>query len=471
MRTLNALVCLSLCNLLSACGDDSVAPPTDDGGGNGGNEVGGAASSAGGAESTGGSASGGAEVGGAGPVGSPVAVTVRDYQGEAVEGLDVIANDETGALVDAAKTDDLGLAELTVPANGSVSVLHENDYGSSGLGALARNVETMVFGETPPEAVAFNILVAHEPEPAGPTMTLDTWYSPHSGASTYQLMTSCGSSGEVSTAGIVLTIPGCTESGVFDAVLIARDASGTVLDHARLDDQAFVPGSYSTKLMTWIDAPTAYIPFVLSGIPSGGAVYGSSVARQRESGRAASIVASHPLEPAVGLASFTMQHMPSYGNEHCQEATIRISTGEASKHYLRRRCGAVADLSSFSVNAEHLTRFDPAAPALAPHVLHWDAGADAALGDVLLVEQLWYRSEDVTGTWSVYLAPSVRDVVFPELPEGRSAFAYQGSDVFSNTKIAHRDYADVDGFEAAAEKGLPELSEVSVEEYFSLFGD
>lgn len=432
-------------------------------------EVGGSGgSNNGGANPTGGEASGGADVGGSAPIGPTVQITVRDFDGETVPGVDVIANGADGALVGEGVTDSEGVAALAVPPEGSISVLHQNDYDR---GSVARSVETMVFGETPPEAVAFNILVEHEPEPAGPTMTLESWYSPQPNASTYELQTSCGSAEVGATTGITLTFPGCTESGVFDAVLIARNAAGAVLNHARLDDQAFVPGGYSTKVMTWIDAPATYIPFILSNVPSGGAVYGSSMATQRESGRSASIVSSHPLESAMGLATFSVQHVPSYGNEHCQEATIRISTGEATKYFMRRRCSPVADLSSFSVNAEHLTHFDPATPQLEPHVLHWDAGEDAALGDVLLVEQLWYRSETVTGTWSVYLAPSVRDVIFPELPEGRSAFAHESSDVFSNTRLVHRDYAEVDGFEAAVEKGVPELNKVSVEEYFSLFGD
>ena len=96
------------------------------------------------------------------------------------------------------------------------------------------------------------------------------------------------------------------------------------------------------------------------------------------------------------------------------------------------------------------------------------AGVDAtALGDVLLGEQLWYREEEVTGTWSVYLAPSVRDVAFPELPPALAAFALQASDVISNTKAVHQDFAEVDGFNAAIEKGVPELGEVSFEQYYT----
>ena len=178
MRALKTIVCLSLCNLLSACGEGSVLPP-EDGGGHGG-QGGDGAGPAGGAEST----SGGAEAGGAGPVGSTVKITVRDYERQAVEGLDVIANDETGALVAEAVTDEAGEAELTVPSGGSVSVLHENDYGWSKPGALARNVETLVFTGKPPATVAVNILVAHEPAAAGPSMTLDMWYAPRPGAAT-----------------------------------------------------------------------------------------------------------------------------------------------------------------------------------------------------------------------------------------------------------------------------------------------
>ncbi|MBL8742646.1 MAG: hypothetical protein JNK04_16175, partial [Myxococcales bacterium] len=465
--TLNAIVCLSLCHLLSACSEDPASAPL--GGGGAGNETGGAGS--GGDDAMGGAASGGAEAGGSAPVGSSVMVTVRDYEGEIVAGVDVIANDVDGALVDEAVTDGAGLAELSVPDGGSISVLHENDYGWSTPGALDRSVDTIVFADTPPEAVAINILVVTEPEPAEAPMILDIWYSQRAGATKYQMVTSCGSE-ETPALANGMTHWNCTDNDVFDAVLLARTATGAIVDYARLDDLPFAAGAYQSHLMTWTGGPISQIQFALSNIPEGGAVGATSTAREREPGGAAHITRSYGPEQASGAASFSLQHVAGYGTEHCQQAIVYLNPEQSSaKTYFGQRCSAAADLSTFTLNAARLTRFDPITQNTEPHTLRWEAGDEAALGDVLSGSQLWFRGEEVTGTWSVYLAPSVREVRFPELPEGLAEFAREGSDVLAHTIMVHKDFDELDSFDAAVTKGVPEVNEVSVESYSSTLGE
>jgi len=404
-----------------------------------------------------GSGAGGEGTGGAGG-GSPQAtiVTVRDGLRVPVADHQLIASAPDGSLTDRATTADDGTATLKIPDGGSVSVVFAQSYVQAGEARVDRRLQTVAFEGAPPPLLRLNVWRTSYPtEPSSSTMTITASYPVKPGASYYQIQSSCFSESTAATSYAEVAL-GCTPDGLYDLAVIARDASGGILDYALVTDQAFEVGGSVTHSLAWNDLPVASVPVDVTGIAPAASLYVSSAASQQA--HATALFAGVWLDLPNPSASFSddFDHAVGFGNRHCVSASTQDDGPfDAQLARLKSRCGQDADTSPFVWDASRLAAFDVHPPTPDPLTLRWTEGAGRDRGDYVAVEQRWRRDGDAV-YWAVYMVPEAGEMTIPELPEDLAEFGVIEGDILERAETQHVDASQVASFtEALSITGIP----------------
>ncbi len=442
-----------------ACGDDSTCEQASNCQNTGGGLVAGA-----GGESSGGNAAGAGEPGGASSNGgegaggsAPTATTiyVESDNGAWIKDLEVIVNAPDGELLFEELTDINGAVTVMVPPGGSVSLLREYDMTWLDPIQKQRSVETVFFDDSPSGTIRFMIRQPIAPyEPPNGVMNLTVSYPTKAGAADYLVKTSCGQQSTSSTQ-VTLTVASCTPNGLFDILVVARNAAGDIVDHAHAESLVFAAGTVNSPL-TWATLPLTAIDFSLSNVPAEALqITANTIAKQEQGGRTITALTQRFVADPMSEYAASLAHLTSYGSEHCQQATVDlVSDANALAYISKLRCTQTADVSDFALDASRLERFDVLPPSPDGQVMHWETSSAGEAGDLLTIRQYWTRNGDI-GTWTAFKAPGAGEAVFPALPPPFADFGIGAKDSLVQSSVIHEDDVELEGFEQALAAGVP----------------
>lgn len=418
----------------SACSDDEACSDSGCGGG----DTTSSSTSATTTSSVGGMGTGGA--GGSGGGAHSVTVLVTDVAGEPIS-TDVIVNAADGAVLTEAQTDASGQVVVEIPAGGSVSAYHSSTIYEGQSEVVLNMGQTAFIGDAAPTTIVLVPSSEGEVEPAAATMNVQTLCGPKENTGSYELITSCSMTTSAS-ANITTTVPGCTNDGLYDLVLVARGFSGELRDYRIHDDQPFSANGTSTHNLFWPGSSVANVPYNLSNLPPSAStvsVLSTSTKKTHGTPMTLQAIVSHP-NPSADITGSVTQ-ATAFGTEHCLLASVQASGEWRNK----KRCRATPDLSPLQFNVSRLAVFESASAA-AP-AIGWDVATEGELGDELelVVSE---QQGNVRTVWSGRVAPvlSAGQVVRPDVPANLNQFLTSQTVAGS---VLHKDIAGVSSFAEA----------------------
>ncbi len=195
---------------------------------------------------TGGAGGGDGGSGGGAPT-HEVTVTVVDADGTALEGVIVFASEATGALADDGATDEAGLATVSVPSGGLVSVAVERTIVDWSSHAASQLGELKSFALTDDVSTLLVRVAASQPLPAqNDPMNLELDVAAMPGADEIRLYASCSDDVQVfEGSNSIQGYRGCPGDTTFDLLVVALDADQDTVGYAVLEDVPFTPGTTS----------------------------------------------------------------------------------------------------------------------------------------------------------------------------------------------------------------------------------
>ncbi|MFO0548739.1 MAG: hypothetical protein U0271_10145 [Polyangiaceae bacterium] len=236
------------CLLLVGCGGG------EGGGGNGGTDSGGSGGSGGATD------------------GPTVLVDTCDGNtSEPVTGIDWVANDATGKLVDHVVTADSPVT-IAAPPGGTISMLRR-DTTSDGAAYHSVRSYRVVEGLT-----ALHGIAQYDPPPANSPMSvvhLDVTVPPDLVG--VVMMLSCGASTSVANSTGIIDVAGfagCAGRSTFMALALGFDPNGKIVSYDYVGDVPFVPGGEATVSFDMDRTTFGEIAYDLTNIPSSAVVGG-----------------------------------------------------------------------------------------------------------------------------------------------------------------------------------------------------
>jgi hypothetical protein len=362
----------------------------------------------GGNRGEGGDESGAGPAGGAAPTETLATVRLRDGYGDPGVALNVISNAPDGSLVAEAVSDENGEVELVIPVDGSVSAVYTSTYQYADPEAplaVTRYVDTIVFDGLPGDSVQIKVNGSAAAPPLE-QMTVMIAAPALPGAASYDLSTSCKNSLGNTTSSKVIQIPNCRPDDLFDAVIVARNAAGEIIDHATLANAPFTSGEYQSYDLAWLHSPVGSVEFHIENIPAGAAqVYLWSAATQGSIGGSTWASTTVTIDNPPSEVTKQLAHLDSYGNRHCHTAQVLLenSTSRGSG-VTRHRCSQEADRSPVVIDVEALARLEPTVETESPLTIAVSESWPGSYGQVLSVTQRWLRNSD-NGYWRAYAKP------------------------------------------------------------------
>lgn len=406
-----------------------------------------------------GTAAGGAGGEGGGPAAATVAiVTVTEYFGGPGIAFDVISNAPDGTLADVGVTGVDGTVDIEVPVGGSVSLAYTNVYDEYDPPYTQHNLETIFFDGAAPDEIGFTAFLVHEEAEIEETMTQGFVFPEKPGAASYSLTTSCYNGSATPSVYVNDEAKGCTTDDVYDVLLLARDAGGAMVDHARLDDLVFTAGGSSLHGMAWANQPIDTIAFEVVNVPTiAQKVYVSTYAAELHEGRGPSASSQASLDDPSNEFGAVLQHLAQYGNQHCEHASVQIADDSSGRSNVgKSRCSASADLSTFEFDVSRLARFETLLNEDSPLVVSWVEAWPGDQGDLLTLYGAWQRvAGEEEGIWHGYMTPEATVAPFPQLPAALAKYGYLTGDTLYETSAYHEDFDEVDEFAQVVSMGLP----------------
>lgn len=391
----------------------------------GGGGVVGANAPQGGGTSIGGNGVGGGGAAGGAPEGPPtlaIITVVGDPGGVPLEGVTVVTSNEDLSFVSETTTDANGQATQEQPWDGSISVLHNWQYGVPTDGQLEitpiRETRTYhLIGDL----VEFEVhleLDSLPPPPVTP-MSLSFQVDAVAGATQYEIVLSCGLREDVAVGQAFIDGYASCGGQPFDAILIARSASDVVLDYAFQTGLPFQPGADVS-----LD-----LPFSGNSLPL------MSVDATFDDVDRVS-VASYGLRPN-GLLGATFFSEVEADNPSSPLSIAAPQVGQ----YATRWCG-LAQLSrpSNDIMARLACDDQPLGPltvdegelgaisgSLANNVVIYIVDEKGPFGDGIQVKGYGLTANNEAVSWQAYLRPPTQEspgggFLFPELPPAHAAF-------------------------------------------------
>jgi hypothetical protein len=368
-------------------------------------------------------------------------VLVTDLAGQPLS-TDVIVNAADGSVFAETESDDNGQVVVQVPQGGSVSAYRSLPSYIGQEEVVLNMGQTAFLGGSAPTTIVLQLGAASgEPGPSMGTMNVQTTFGPKENTSSYELITSCSATTSA-TANINTTVPGCTDDGLYDVLLVARGFNGELRDYQTLDNQPFSANGTATHNFFWPVNDVGSIPYTITNLPSGAvgaSVLSTSTKTSHGVAMKVQLAVSHP-SPSADITGNVTQAV-SFGSEQCLVASV-----QASGHWRsRKRCGASANLSTLQFDASRLAVLEGAAAA-APAV-GWEMAADGELGDELNLT-IQEQQGNVVTTWVGRVAPtsSAGQVIRPEVPATLSHFLNSQTVAGSVTNV---DVTGMTGFEEA----------------------
>ncbi len=448
--------CATLTLLAAALFTGCVADETNREEGGGGAGLG---PDTGGNRGEGGDESGAGPAGGAAPTETLATVRLRDGVGHPGVALTVISNAPDGSLVAEAVSDEDGEVELVIPVDGSVSAVYTSTYQYADPEAplaVTRYVDTIVFDGLPGDSVQFRVNGSAAAPPLE-QMTVMIAAPALAGAASYDVSTSCKNSLGNATSSKVLQISNCRPDDLFDAVVVARNAAGEIIDHATLANAPFTSGEYQSYDLAWLHSPVGSVEFQIENIPAGAAqVYLSSAATQSSNGGGTWATTTVTVDNPASEITRELAHLESYGNRHCLYGLLMLeNSASRTSAVSRQRCSPEADLSPIVFDAEELARLEPTVETESPLTIAVSESSPGSYGQVLTTTQRWLRNSD-NGYWRAYAKPGPRTLRFPQLPPALAAYALATTDAIDRTNVMNMvAFGVAESFEEAVVTGLP----------------
>lgn len=441
MRT-SSLASLAVLTLLfiPACSDDAETCADGDCSGPGG----GSPTTTTTSSSTGAGGGGGAGGGEIEPLNTEVVFT--DYLGERHAAAQVLVSNADGSVAFQGETDASGELAVTIPGGGSVSAFLTFSVWLQGQEFVVKQMTSAFPGEAKPSRIALSAGFSLESEPGGGMMVVGLTYPMRIGAADYQAKTNCFSVTSTDLSGGAGMVE-CTNDGLYDAVIAARDAAGTLLDYAVLEDLPFIDNDKVFHPMTWggTAGELGNIPYNVANLSNDTqSVRVSSIATRDTHGAPIKLEQVFQQDyPTSDEIAGSITHAVGFGSSHCTDITVERS----QTRVYAGRCSPTPDLTPFTIDASRLAGFlvvggEP------PTTVSWNEGLPGELGDMMLASASDAATDTMPGKgWTALVGPGVMSVTRPDLPPGLEDYA-----VVTGTKsIANVDRAGVDGFEAALE--------------------
>ena len=435
-RARTACWALVFSGLLSGC--DGCEDSSDPGGGGaGGGPVGGNPPQ-GGEPNAGGGGAGGEGVGGEGGApqpGTQVAITViGDPDASPVEGVVVIASNPDASLAGEAVTDADGVATVVVPDGGSVSVLHKESGGffeEGAFTALPLNMTRTFY--LAPDATSLEVHVMLD-EPAFPVVdpmniSFDVEQVP--GATEYRLGLSCGYDEIVDAGpGSIAGFTGCGGQP-FDALLVARDAEGVVVDYGFQTNVPYQPGADVALDLTF-GQPLS--PITLDATFAAGEQSQLITVGLRPSGNRSPIFFDRvEVDAPTSPLSLQVRQPSEFATRWCALGSISQSSGDL---FVQVDCDD-APHASITLDENALGRLSA---TLEPTNVAFAIEANGPLGDGVQISAGGDSATDDDCGWLAYRVPNAGgNFTFPELPANQSAFAIVEIGL---TEVQHIQFAD-----------------------------
>ncbi len=452
-KLLSALVASSL--LLPASSGDETCPegyacaPTTSGAGGSVDATSASSSGGGGGGATSLDASSAASTGGAGggiPEPDPRTVRVLDQFDTPAIAFDVVVNDADGAVIDHGLTDVNGEYVAAIPLGGSVSVLHTFDYAQVGESGIKKETTTVYPGDSQAAVITVRYTTyTVKPEPVG-SMSLQVYAPLKAGASSYQMRTSCAGTQTSSSPNLSQSSASdCSNDGLFDVLLLARDAAGHLLDYIIVADQQFVDDGSDIYALSWPSSPLADVPVSIVNIPTVAASAYASTSAKREAHGSYIEFGDSTQVMAPGNEIGATHKLPlARANEYCRYGFVMV---ESEGDFLTlNRCSTEPDLTPFQWDASRLSRFAVDLGSLTATQIRWDEAWAGEPGDVV-AGLLDAGQGSIFKRWNVFVRPGAAELTRPELPDVLSEYRVGLGDELGNAYVAHSDFADVDGFD------------------------
>jgi hypothetical protein len=453
-KLLAALV--ASCFLLPACSVEETCPegyacaPTTSGAGGSVDVTSSSSAAGGGSGSTSSDASSSASTGGAGggmPEPDPRTVRVLDQFDTPAIAFDVVVNDADGAVIDHGLTDVNGEYVATIPFGGSVSVLYTTDFASIGETGIQKEVVTVYPGDSEAPVILMRFTTyTLDPEPVG-SMTLQTYAPLKAGATSYHMQTSCTGIDNASSPNLSFqSVSDCSNDGLFDVLLMARDAEGHLVDYVVVADQEFVDGGSDIYALSWPSNQLAGVSVSIQNIPT---------AAQSINVSTNAIHAAHG--EALGIGDRT--YIASPGNEVSTTHMLPLRPATEYCRYgfailesendfiILDRCSTQPDLTPFQWDISRLARFAVDAASVTATKLRWDEAWAGEPGDVVAA-MLDAGQGTTSKRWRVFLRPGAAELTRPDLPDSLAEYRVGPADVLGGAQVVHRDFVDMDGFDA-----------------------
>ncbi len=443
MRSTNiALILMGSAFLLSACsGDDETCAEGANCSGTGGGST--SASTSNSTGGTGGSGGGSVE-------GLTVPVLVTDSDLTPVADAPVVVNAVDGSIVSEAATDADGGTVVTIPPGGSVTAFRTVSFLlGNGQPLTAKEAISAYPGDEMPARIVLQGHVFPATPEAGPAepMELGVSYNTKPGAADYDVQIGCFRE----------TVPGlvgggivydCSNDGLYDVLIVARDAGGKVLDYKTLDDQTFMPDTTELHQMSWSNSPVASIPYSVTNIPDGSQrVVMQSTAERITHG--VPIVFDEEVEVTAPSQRVTgsMTQPVNFGTTRCGFARVYADQYNFTH---KARCGNEIDLTPFQFDAGRLTRFEGSGTVF-PAELAWEEDVAGAAGDGVV---FFLRSQGAALfiVWHGVMGVGAGEVSRPELPAALGDY-HIDPDADPFWSISHVDSPARAGFKELLEEG------------------
>lgn len=361
-------------------------------------------------------------VGGAGGAASEplttVFVTQRD--GSPADGVNVVAHDPDGLLVDEGATGADGSAQVHVPVGGGVTVAWiTEEVGVSTLGRvrLARSV----LGLQSPEEVRFVLNRRGVVQYAAP-VTLQIAGTIPDGAAAVLVSATCGSlfqpAGVEDNFSAVVELLACPGENKMDVVVTAYDASQSAISQAKYLNLSAVGGT-SVNILSQAAhfEPLDAGMFQISG-PAG---Y-ESISVSTSSLTAEGLVRSTGLN-AVASGSIVDAVDPAPGDSY---SVVQALDYEGYVRFHQQAASALPMGGGFdALPLDAITLPSADVTSAARPTISWTVEGSGELGDGVMVTYDWSLTEPDTsrslGRWRLFLPPDRTSVTLPELPEALQA--------------------------------------------------
>jgi hypothetical protein len=444
--TIIASTIITSCVLLSACSEETCAEGADCNGTGRGSTT--SASSTSGTGGAGGSA----------PDTIPTEVVVLKPDGSPVPDVAVAANGADGALLSDGLTDADGVIVLGVPTGGSVSAFHTYTFFYDGQSYSLIDTVSAFVGDTQVARVILNVETAPSmPEPQAGEMAIGASASPKAGANSYEMYTGCAQETFPNT-NMGFWHPNCTNDGLYDVVIAARDVGGRLLDYQILGDQPFVDGEKVAHDMFWPGSTIGVVPYSVSNIPEGAeALTVTSSSTRTTHGAPITLQQAWDVTLPAASEAGTVTAPIGFGSENCDQIRVELPAPAASRSTIgAHRCSPEVSLLPIQLDAARLARFQ-LEPTDTAETLKWTEEAAGDAGDVI---QVYIGSASTTDApnvrWSVTLPPGTLEITRPEVPELLAAYRVPASLLYGG--VSNVDYLDRDGFADVLQNGTSKTS-------------